>query len=1190
MGINWTEEQEKVIYLRNRNILVSAAAGSGKTAVLVERIFQKISDPESSVDIDRLLVLTFTNAAAAEMKNRVNERIEKALEEHPDDERLQKQNALIHTSQITTIDSFCGYIVKNHFNDINLEPNYRMGEQGELKLMEQDVLGEVFESNYKRKQNDAFLDLVDAYAYKRRDTEVRKMVLQIYRTAGSNPWPKEWIRSLAGTYLAKTKEELTNTPIIQDLLQHTRIILSDYTDLLLQYKDYAKQYAVLEKYIPILESDIELLQKGKDISDYTEMKQFFHEIQNMKNAPRITTDNEEEEARKEYLKNSRNEIKAELKKLGSDFFSMDIQDILKQNAIIAPVVSELVRLSLEYYDAIMEHKKEKRVWDFSDIEHFALNILVDEQTKETRPIAKIYQEYFDEIMIDEYQDSNYLQETILSAISKQEQGINNIFMVGDIKQSIYRFRQAKPELFMEKYNTYSIDEGDRQRIDLSRNFRSRQEVLEFVNDIFYKLMNHDLGEITYDKEAALNYGANYCQAQDTATEVLLLDTVTDIKPDVEWEDGSKREMEAYLVVKRIKELLASHMVTDKISGQLRPARLSDIVILFRSIKGWGEDFADVLNRCGIPAKVESSTGYFTTTEVQTILSFLQILDNPHQDIPMTIVLKSPIVGLDEEELAMIRLANPEMSFAGAAYEAMKQELTPKLSHFYQMYQKLRVCICDTPINEVIRFMLKETGYGHYVAAMKNGQRRQANIEMLLVKAMEYEKTSYRGLFHFVRYIEQIRKYDIDYGEADISSGEEDIVHIMTIHKSKGLEFPIVFLPGMAKQINQSDSKQKMVIHADEGMGLDEVWRNPRIKRPGLVRSIIADKMRRESLGEELRIFYVAMTRAKEKLILTSTIQKVEQTIAKYTGNQLQGQPISYKQRAFAKTYLDWIIPAMLSYPNKYAFDYYYLEDLVRDEVATTQNAVQSYMQDMEKIMNSDSEEKHILDSNFAYVYPYQSEMNKKSKYSVSELKHDSMVQMYDYEDETVEKTIPEFVKKKGKEDTNPGALRGTAMHRVMECLDFLPICNLDMTDHQAVKDYVMKQLQDMKTRGRITEEMYELVHPKKIISFVKSNLAHRMAKAQQAGVLFKEKPFVMEHEQVLVQGIIDVFWLEEDKVILLDYKTDHVREVEELKERYQTQLDLYADALSRYYSANRNKEIESEAYIYSFYFQEEVQL
>ena len=1227
--MKWTSEQQNVIDFRDRNILVSAAAGSGKTAVLVERIIKRITDKEHPVDIDKLLVVTFTNAAAAEMRERIGNAIDKALEEYPDDENLRKQQTLLHNAQITTIDSFCLFVVRNHFEEIHLEPNFRIADQGELKLLEIDALNEVFEKEYE-KQTPSFLQLVDAYSDKRSNKAVKDMVTKIYRQSASSPWPKEWVGSLVNPYLVESKEELLETELMQGVFDYVKNMVSEMQDRLGSLRAIALSEDGPLRYAETLELDLQGFDGLEKIESFVDLDAFCERAEKSFGKLTALRNYTGSVEKKEAVSDGRNAIKKELKELRARYFAMPLEELVEQLNRIRPIAEELVRLSLLYMEAMEEKKAKRHIMDFSDIEHAALRIFVDEKTKEYRATAMDFKKQFEEIMIDEYQDSNQVQEEIMCAISRESEGRYNMFMVGDVKQSIYRFRLARPELFMEKFAHYDITESKKQRIDLHKNFRSRKEVLEFTNDVFYKIMDADLGNVVYDETSALYYGANYIESDDMKAEVLLYETAPvgeelDSAAD-EWkkeddESLSKKQLEARMIAERILELKESMEVTDKASGELRALKNSDIVILLRSLSGWGNEFVSVLEDCGIPAHVATSTGYFSATEVQTVLSFLKILDNPYQDIPMAAVLKSAIVGLDNEEMAEIALTEDTKTFAEAALKQMAVATEGKLYSFNALYHDLRKRISDTPIHQLLHMVLEETGYGDYVKALPAGGQRRANLDMLLEKASAYEKTSYKGLFHFIRYIDQLQKYEVDFGEADITGENEDVVRIMTIHKSKGLEFPVVFVSGISKKFNEMDAKDKIAIHPDMGLGVDEVQIEPRVKRKCLIRSEIAERIRRDNLGEELRVLYVAMTRAKEKLILTGTIENQEKLYANHSGNILAGKALSFGKRVKAKGYVDWIADAVLSYPEKYAFTFVTASDLVLAEAK--KHASDDVAKEVLLAQITKAKEKYVqqMQDSFAYEYPYGKESNKKSKYSVSELKHASMVENYDRSEggaeipefllEEREAYVPEFAagmkmekdldagaglpedmesERKAPAGVSRGALRGTAVHRVMDCLDFKKILSVDMSSKEAKLAFVRNEMIHMLDNSLVTEDMKELVREEALLAFLDSPVALRMAEADARGDLYREKPFVMDYDGVLVQGIIDVFWLEEGKVALLDYKTDYVQKAEELILRYKTQLNLYADALTRVFSTDTHKITETEKLIYSFRLQNVIEI
>ena len=1288
MGVSWTTEQQQVIDLRNRNILVSAAAGSGKTAVLVERIVKIITDKNHPVDIDHLLIVTFTNAAAAEMRERIGNAIEKALDEQPGNEHLLRQLTLIHNAQITTIDSFCLYVVRNHFHEIDLEPNFRIGDEGELKLLREDVLGKVLEQNYEE-PSEAFSDFVEGYASGRTDAALNEMILQLYEFSRSYPWPEKWLDSFVGAYRIETREELDRAEWLAPLTENICFVLKDCEQLLKQALAITQQDDGPDMYEKAVQSDLEKYESLSKLTSFCELSVALSDIKYDRLASSRGFEGDPDKL--ELVKSLREQAKDVVKKLCKQYFFCSPEMMIEQLERTEPMLEEVVRLTKQFADEFAAAKRRKNLVDFHDVEHFALQILVDEETEKAKKTAEEFRDTFEEIMIDEYQDSNEVQETLLCSISREERGENNIFMVGDVKQSIYRFRLARPELFMKKYDSYSLEESTTQRIDLHKNFRSREEVLTCTNDIFYKIMARSLGNVEYDAEAALYPGASYPampvqenpvgekaaedekvsgkQINGFTPEILLADSNDELLEDTDFSD--KKTLEAKMVAEKIRHLMKTQPVTDKATGELRMAHYSDIVILLRSLSGWADSLVEVLNGNGIPAHTVSSTGYFSTVEVQTVLSMLRLLDNPRQDIPMAAVLRSPMAGLTDEELAVLRLEDGSVPFHEAVLElaeglyeedGQKEISNPeadqkqgknadekpenhiestahqKLLEFYKKYRQLRQLVPDTPIHELIEIILCETGYGHYVAAMPAGNRRTANLNMLLEKAAAYEKTSYKGLFHFVRYIDELQKYDVDFGEADMVGENEDVVRIMSIHKSKGLEFPIVIVSGMGKNFNKQDTRSKMVLHPELGIGLDYMDGKKRIKSPTIAKKAIAKQIDLENLGEELRVLYVALTRAKEKLILTGTLKDAPEKLeffrqqAALYAHSSDTTAIPYLTRESAAGYLDWVLPAVLSYGDKYPVRIVEAAELVLDEVENQLEQNENLTERIVEIEAADTQLVGQLKQRFSQRYPYQVDVLRKNKYSVSELKHRAMRERFEAEqeetvpaflEEPVTPTIPLFIQRQEKitpdqnvsgqgVQVNRGALRGTAVHRVMECYDF--------TSEKSVQE----QMDAMEKEEKITADMRALVKEQIVADFVSSETGRRMALAQCGGALYREKPFVMgfteeemerygfgagaqmieneaqtenaqqeimsenvsqenhmhEEDLTLIQGIIDVFWIEDDGITVLDYKTDRVDTVQELIDRYATQLKLYADALERVFATRKLK--VKEILIYSF--------
>lgn len=1176
MSVKWTKEQEKVINLRKRSLLVSAAAGSGKTAVLVQRIISMVTDETDPLDIDRLLVVTFTNAAAAEMRERVGAAIENALEQDPYNQHLQRQLTLVHNAQITTIDSFCIRILRDHFHKIDLEPGFRIADEGELKLLREDVCEAVLEDFYQ-KADPEFLRFADSYSGAKNDLQIKEMILKLYNYAESYPWPKEWLETCVQQYEAANEAELEEKSWIRDFLSYLNVRVEDLITAQEKLLELTQEPDGPYMYEASIADDLRQLENLRKCEHFSQWQAAISAI-DFKNIGR-SGKYEGSVAKKDAVMSGRKRMKDQIDKWKKTIFATMLEVQLERLTQTSKMVRMLVTLTQAFSDRFQEEKQKKNMLDFSDVEHNALRVLVDSETKELTETALEYQQQYREVMIDEYQDSNYVQETLLTAVSGVKNGNENLFMVGDVKQSIYRFRLARPELFMDKYHRFSTEESSQQRIDLHRNFRSRREVVEAVNDIFYPLMEKDLGNVAYDAEAALYAGAvypDYENADCCKPELLLVPSQ---------ESGmERREQEAAAVAGRIRELVE----TQEIPG----ITYKDIVLLLRSMSGWAETYQKVFEQEGIPLIVASKTGYFSATEVQTVLSLLRVLDNPYQDIPLAAVMKSYFGKFSSEELAQIRSEYPGMPF----YQCVEQMLpvSEKIIAFQEMLQKFRQRIPYTPIHRLLQEILDETGYRNYVAALPAGEQRRANLDMLMEKAVAYEQTSYHGLFHFIRYIDRLMKYDVDYGEAEIVSEQENAVRLMSIHKSKGLEFPVVFVCGMGKQFNEQDLNSNMIFHPEFGIGLKWFDCEKRTKANTLIHQIFAMEAKKENLGEELRVLYVALTRAKEKLILAGTCKLPEE--GQYSGFSRE-EKVPFSTRYDAKSYWDWVIPVLGMENPDYRYVIWDEARMQQEEQRKLQDTALEHRTLLEALQNVSETELAQLKETFSWEYAWKEEGAHKQKVSVSELKHRAMEERSEsaeqtlntaqplFPDEIATPYVPRFVQEVKE---NAGALYGTMVHRFLECLDFAGLP--DFADEKQGLYFVKQQIDALCALGRMQESDAKRLNWKQLLGFLQSDTAKRMRAAAEQGALEREKPFVMSvpanlvwedsrpEEDVLIQGIIDVFWEEADGIVLLDYKTDHVDNAQELVRRYKKQLELYADALSRFSGEKPVKEI----LIYSF--------
>ena len=1252
MGVQWTKEQQEVIRLRDRNILVSAAAGSGKTAVLVERILSKITDNTHPADIDRLLIMTFTRAAAGEMKERISAVIEKALGEDPDNEHLQRQTTLLHAAQITTIDGFCAYIIRNYFHLIGLDPGYRTADEGELKLLRGDVVKALLEEHYAQK-DEKFQKFVECFATGKSDENLGDLIQKLYEMAMSNPFPEEWLQKCLGDYRIESLEELRETEWMKMLWDAVGDELQEAELLIREARNVCAEADGPYLYEDALNSDLILV---RDLQELAEKRDYNGTVKVLVKPAfaRLSTKKalDVEEQKKQRVKELRDEEKGILKELGQRYFQSSEEEILEMIRYVREPIEMLIELTIQFMEQFGMAKREKNILDFTDMEHFALQILMTKDGEEIHmsQAARELSAKYDEVLVDEYQDSNFVQELLTTAVSGWINQKKNIFMVGDVKQSIYRFRLARPELFMEKYKSYSTEEAKEQRIDLHKNFRSRAQVLESVNFIFRQIMGEDLGGVTYDKDAALYPGASFPEGESeefVKTEVLLIEKDGEELADVqesadagaqgsqmELENQNAQELEALAIAQRIQEIVGKEQIVDKETREYRSVEYGDIVILLRTAYGWAETFREVLASQGIPVYCTSRTGYFSALEIVTVLNYLKVCDNPLQDIPLMGVLRSPIVGCTSQELAELRIHYPK----GLLYESLtayvgessktdflteKDFLKLKLSNFLQLLEKVRNMAAYTPVHELILYVLKETGYGNYARALPGGEQRFANLTMLVEKAMDYEKTSYRGLFNFVRYIEQLQAYEVDYGEVNLTGAGNTAVEIMTIHKSKGLEFPVVFVAGMGKQFNFQDMNAGLLLHPELGIGADAVIPEKRVIASSLNKQIIRRQLLKESLGEELRVLYVAMTRAKEKLILTGTVGKLEKqmvSLSRFLDEEEELLPLG--TRIKAKNYWAFVLPALVRHRamsellgeygilmKKQKGIYDDVSDFVIKKVTVrqmTEKAVilqagnqmqEEYLKNWDADQVYDKEVREEIEKRFSFVYPYKyledipvkvsvSDLKKRSWHDESELEENISVSAEEQEEEQ-EAPVPAFMAEKQEE--YKGAARGTAYHRVMECLDYAE------TD---TEEQLRAQLKRLLESQKMTEQEAECIRIRDIRRFVESGLGQRMKKAAMKKHLYREQPFVIQrsasmlddgwkNETVLVQGIIDAYFMEEDEIVLVDYKTDRVKRGQEQKliDLYHVQLEDYARALERM-TGKRVK----EKIIYSFTLQKEILL
>ena len=1241
----WTDEQQQAIDTRKCNLLVAAAAGSGKTAVLVERIIKIITNEENPVDIDKLLVVTFTSAAAAEMRERIAAAISKALEKNPNSKNLQKQLTLLSRANITTMHSFCLDVIKNYFYTIDLDPSFRIADETEITLMKNEIIEDIFEELYEE-DNEYFKGLVEAYSTAKDDEKLKDIILNLYKFSMSGPWPESWLIEKAEEFNINTLEELDKTKWVEILKDNIRVEVEGFINMYHKAIELISDTEGLEAYLDTFRGDLECLENVYESLNYG-LSEIYAALNGvvftkLKTVRKSAVFDENAQG---TVKSIRDTVKKKVKSLIEDSFTFTPEESLQGIKDVYPYMKELSRITLDFLDKFNEKKREKNLLDFNDLEHLCLKILIDrDENNNIIPsgVAEHFKEFFDEVLVDEYQDSNNVQETIIDLVSRKNSDDPNVFMVGDVKQSIYRFRQAKPELFLDKYSRYPLASGGKEiKIQLYKNFRSRDEVLRGVNFIFKMVMSNVVGELEYTDDEALHLGATFLENQEEDSEVggsielHIIDKSGNEAEEVVEEELQESEeeeeavdaisLEAKLVSKRIKELFEAKdgkrfKVFDKETKEYRDVKYKDIVILLRATKNWSEIFLDELGAEGIPVYADTGSGYFESIEIRTIMSLLKIIDNPLQDVPMIAVLKSPIMGFTAEELSEIRLLNKEKYF----YEIIKDIYDEKYEVSDTLKAKCNKVISDlekwrnktiyTPIDEFIWYLYMDTAYYGYVGAMPNGTLRQANLKILFQRAKQYESTSFKGLFNFITFINKLRKSSGDMGSAKILGENEDVVRIMSIHKSKGLEFPIVFTCGMGKQFNLMDLSNSILFHEELGFGPDFVNLNNRNSYSTLAKEAIKKRIRLETLSEEMRILYVAFTRAKEKLIITGATRDLDKSIKNWVSAASLDENIILPSEVLkGKSYLDWIAMAICKHRQGEelreqcgASRELIVDDFSNWDVQMWRKSDILGDKNLEPVDKIEENTLNITATNISvdkeikrrlgYKYQYEEGSILPSNVSVSDLKRKDL--QYEDEAETLEifreKEIikPKFLQ---EEKGFTAAEKGTLMHYVMLRLDF---------DRVGSVAEIKKQIEELVLNKSLTEKEAKVIRYTKIFNFFKSDLGKRILKAHEEGrMVHRELPFfteissldinpelnkeIYQNEKIRLQGIIDGFFKEEDGIVLFDYKTDYLEEgnEDEIIERYMVQMKYYKEALEKV-TESRVKEV----YLYLFALDKEVLL
>ena len=1242
----WTNEQQAVIDSRDCNLLVAAAAGSGKTAVLVERIIQMITDRENPIDIDKLLVVTFTNAAASEMRERIGDAIGKALDKDPENKHLQSQLVLLNKASITTIHSFCLEVIKSNFHKINLDPNFRIGDTTECTLLKQEAIEDVFEQLYVDKDK-GFLNLVESYAEKRGDNNLQEIILSIYNFAMASPDPKEWLEFSAELFNIDDSFEFSKSIWAEAILETVKIEISGMEVSMRKALEELTDIVELETYTDKFKSDYSGIKRILDGCN-SSWDDTFKAMLNMKfenyakGVKRLAKDTPSYiRDAKDRAEDIRKKVKKSIEYMKDSTFSQEVGEINEQIKYLYQVVKSISEVIIKFEEAYDVKKREKGIIDFHDIEHFALKILTvkDENSKDIpSDIALTYRDKFYEIFIDEYQDSNLVQEVLLSTVAKIK--TPNRFMVGDVKQSIYRFRQAKPEIFLQKYADYDTEKGSLYRkIMLYKNFRSRAEVVDCANYIFENVMSKNIGEIDYTEEERLNLGAVFKENTNEEaivggpSEIHIMQTKakTEDKSEGKEKEGDEVseeeeidniQLEARMVGKIIKDLMTPkedgkiQMVYDKRLDDYRPIQFKDIVILLRATSAWAPVFADELMNMDIPTYADIGVGYFDTIEIKTIMSLVQVIDNPMQDIPLLAVLKSPICGFTPEDLIDIRVEDGQKSF----YEALEMfsqhenEKGKKCEEFINRLKDYKEKSLYMSTDEFLWYLFTKTGYYAYVGALPGGSQRQANLKILFERAKQFEETSFKGIFNFINFVSKLKKSNTDMGSAKTLGENANVVRIMSIHKSKGLEFPVVICSGMGKNFNTQDFKKNVLYHHNLGYGPQIVDYERKISYPSIAKEALKSKINIENLSEEMRVLYVAFTRPKEKLIITGSTRNIEKSLRTWANGVEGSKPISQYKVLKGKSFLDWIMPSVLkhkdlenlrdiadidldiidNHQSKWSGKLWFKDDVVLDIKEDEEKENVSELLENLDLQTSSTEYYETIKEKLDFNYPYEACITKPASISVTEIKK---IQNAHEEDEFTAQMFnnqiilkkPLFMQENENKDKITGAERGTIIHLVMEILDFNKIRTVDEIKEQ-INSFIKKEI--------ITEKQATVVNPFAIYKFFKSNLGKRMLsskfikKEQTIYAQIKMKDvYIYEDlikedntekyndESIMLRGIIDAYFEEDEKIVIVDYKTDFVNEEnkDDVINRYKKQLDLYKNVLQEL----TGKEVK-ESYVYLF--------
>lgn len=1180
-----TEKQQLAIDIRDHNVLVSAAAGSGKTSVLVGRIINRITS-EEAIDLDRLLIMTFTKSAAAEMKSRIREAIDHEItrlskEPKPDEEKighLRKQSLLAGNAMITTIHGFCKSVISDHYEEVSLDPNFRVADENECKLMMQDALEECLEAAYE-KADPAFLEAVECYSKAKNDSGLAELIIPMYRFVIASPDPQEYIRQCRNSYDIDSYEEFKGSEVLASYVNHIinslvrlRSAAEQALSLIDDNKGIEPYRACITGYFEGFDAvctDIEKAGEAANDGDatikiYETVRKGLAGIKppSFKAVKEEDLDESELEAKK-TVTSIRNDMKKDTDAL-KELVAPDPEDLYRHIMVAKGPLFAITDVVSDFAAVFEEMKRQHNVIDFNDMEHMAVRILKNPD------IAANYREQFIEIYVDEYQDSNLTQEVLVSLICRDDPG--NVFQVGDVKQSIYRFRHARPDLFLSKYNTYSDEEGKNRRILLNENFRSRDEVVDAVNEVFTAIMKSEIGGIEYDEDAKLSRAAAYYEQSPSENDPYRAEMIIGCA-----EELSDEEFTANIVANRINEMIRDSLrVYDKSQKISRPATYRDFAVLVRSIKKYDGVFRDVFAGAGIPLFVSGREGYFATVEVQTVLSFLSAVDNPLNDIELAVLARCPVGGFSDKDMAAVAA---ETGKDKSLYQRIKavsetgepRDLKEKCTKLLELLDRYKVMSTYMPVSGIISdFIDKE--YADHVRCMDKHEQRMANLGLLVAKAEDYGRTSFKGLYRFVRYMDQIRKYEIDDGEAGIAGENDDVVRLMTMHSSKGLEFPVCFVVGLEKKRNTGDETGKIIWNTGFGFATDYVDTKRRTTGTTLQKIIVREGNKTDSIAEEMRILYVAMTRAREKLIMVGMGKE-----------DVFDGPV--RPLESSNTYIDMLKNACGPEGFKHIDVSYAAEaDLVlgRLQDKIEKEGLSGRITDLLRQYGSGEDEaaadheplpeclEHVQDR-----YPYPIDKDLRMKLSVSDLKHKAIEEKKAagellsgdeplFAETEPDTYIPRFARAEGETATG-GTFYGTAFHRIMELWEYPG--DGENAANTVTSEQITAFAEKMHSQHRMDRQQVDAIKPGDVAFFINSDLGRRMKKAKEEGRLYREQPFVIgidrSGEMILVQGIVDAYFVEEDGITIVDYKTDRVDNEEMLIGRYKAQLEYYGIALSQ---------------------------